>query len=168
MGDRPVNSSIHPAGLPMDTSEIEVLRRPPESALGAVVGMRDGLVLGWLAPPDGHLDGVDDELGTDVIGYRPAHDPATERVEDDGQVHLPVAGGVLGDIHDPQPIRFGGVEPATDEVVAGLAAVTAGAATPPSTVDAGHAGLAHEPLDALARAVVPSPRRSSACTRGDP
>jgi putative transposase len=32
IGDRPVNSFIHPAGLPITTSSIEVLRRPVESA----------------------------------------------------------------------------------------------------------------------------------------
>ena len=39
IGDRPVNSFIHPAGLPINTSIIEVLRPPVESALGAVVGV---------------------------------------------------------------------------------------------------------------------------------
>src|SRR5665648_894520 len=33
IGDLPVNSFIHPAGLPINTSEIKVLRRPVESAL---------------------------------------------------------------------------------------------------------------------------------------
>jgi hypothetical protein len=33
IGDRPVNAVIHPAGLPIDTSTIEVVRRPVESAL---------------------------------------------------------------------------------------------------------------------------------------
>ena len=32
IGDLPVNSFIHPAGLPIATSSIEVLRRPHESA----------------------------------------------------------------------------------------------------------------------------------------
>ncbi|MFJ2721656.1 transposase, partial [Streptomyces sp. NPDC087437] len=31
-GDRPVSAAIHPAGLPINTSEDEVLRRPVESA----------------------------------------------------------------------------------------------------------------------------------------
>jgi hypothetical protein len=45
IADRPVNSFIHPAGLPIiTTSSIEVLRRPRESALRpgvAVVHERD-------------------------------------------------------------------------------------------------------------------------------
>ncbi len=32
IGDLPVNAFIHPAGLPIDTSVLEVLRRPVESA----------------------------------------------------------------------------------------------------------------------------------------
>ena len=32
IGERPVSAFIHPAGLPINTSEIEVLRRPVESA----------------------------------------------------------------------------------------------------------------------------------------
>jgi hypothetical protein len=32
IGDLPVNAVIHPAGLPIDTSTLEVLRRPVESA----------------------------------------------------------------------------------------------------------------------------------------
>src|SRR5215213_4862959 len=63
IGDRPVNSFIHPAGLPINTSKIRVLRRPVESALRPVVGVRDALASGWAAPPERHLEGVDDELG---------------------------------------------------------------------------------------------------------
>jgi hypothetical protein len=39
IGERPVNSVIHPAGLPINTSTIKVLRRPVESALAAGVRM---------------------------------------------------------------------------------------------------------------------------------
>jgi len=65
------------------------------------------------------LDGVDDELGTDVVGDRPAHDSAAEGVEDHGQVHLAVGGGVFGDVHYPQAVRSSGVELAADEIIAG-------------------------------------------------
>src|SRR5450759_5265834 len=40
IGDLPVNSIIHPAGLPISTSTLEVLRRPVESCLAAAVGMK--------------------------------------------------------------------------------------------------------------------------------
>jgi hypothetical protein len=41
IGDRPVSSFIHPAGLPIDTSKIKVLQRPVESALASVVRVHD-------------------------------------------------------------------------------------------------------------------------------
>jgi hypothetical protein len=37
IADRPVNAVIHPAGLPINTPTIKVLRRPVESTLTAVV-----------------------------------------------------------------------------------------------------------------------------------
>jgi hypothetical protein len=87
----------------MNTSVIEVLRRPVESALRPVVGVTDrGVVLGGSAPPERHLEGIDDELGPDVIGDRPADDASAEGVEDDGDVDLAGVGGVLGDVGDPQ------------------------------------------------------------------
>jgi hypothetical protein len=63
-----------------------------------------------------------------VVGDRPAHDSAAEGVEDHGQVHLAVAGGVFGDVHHPQAVRSSGIELAADEIIAGLAAVAAGRA----------------------------------------
>jgi hypothetical protein len=41
IGDRPVNSCIHPAGLPINPSLSKALRRPVESTLTAVVVMMD-------------------------------------------------------------------------------------------------------------------------------
>jgi hypothetical protein len=37
IGDLPVNAFIHPAGLPIDTSTLEVLRPPVEFAVAAPV-----------------------------------------------------------------------------------------------------------------------------------
>lgn len=86
-----------------------------------MVGVGDGAALGRAAPPEGHLDGVDDELGADVVGDGPPDDAAAERVEHDGQVHLALAGRVLGDVHHPQPVRSGRVEGPVHEVLAGSA-----------------------------------------------
>jgi hypothetical protein len=41
IGERPVNSFIHSAGLPINTSIIEVLRRPVESAQQPGAGVGD-------------------------------------------------------------------------------------------------------------------------------
>ncbi len=118
-----------------------------------MIGMGDRLTGRWPAPPDGHLEGVDDELRAHVIGDRPAHDPAAERVEDDGQVGLAVLGRVLGDIHHPQAIRLGGIEGPLDQVIGGLSTeVPTGAAAPAPPVNAGNLRLAHQAFDPFARA----------------
>ena len=44
-------------------------------------------------------------LGAQVVGDRPAHDPAGEHVQDDRAVDPALAGAVLGDVGDPQPVR---------------------------------------------------------------
>ena len=43
IAERPVNSFIHPAGLPIRTSTIEVLRRPVESAQYTAIRYADTL-----------------------------------------------------------------------------------------------------------------------------
>jgi len=103
--------------------------------------------------PDGHLHGVDHELGADVVGDGPADDPAAEGVEHHRDVDLALGRRVLGHVHHPQPVSLGGIEGPVDQVVARIGGpVTAGAAAPLAPVDADHAGLAHEPFDPLARA----------------
>jgi hypothetical protein len=75
---RPVNVVIQPIGLlPIDTSIIEVLRRPAEFALGPAVGVVDQSGAGS-AGVDGHADGVEDQLGAEVVGHRPADDLAAK------------------------------------------------------------------------------------------
>ena len=109
--------------------------------------MGDRLASGWASAPDGHLEGIDHELGSHVIGDRPAHDATAEGVEDHGQVRLAVLGRVLGDVHDPQAVRLGGIEGPLNQVVGRLGIeVTPRAATPAAPVDAGDAGLAHQAL----------------------
>ncbi len=111
---------------------------------------------GWrLSPPDGHLHGVDHELGTDVVGDRPADHPAGEGVEDDGQIDLALSGWMLGHVHDPQTVRLGRVEVATHQVLGwGGTGITPGAAPELPPVDAHDAGLGHEPGHSFAGAAL--------------
>jgi hypothetical protein len=104
------------------------------------------------AAPDGHLEGVDHELRTHVIGDRPTDDGAAEGVEDHGQIRLAVLGRVLGDVHDPEAVRLGGVEGPLDQIVGRFGAIALGAASAAASVDAGDARLAHQALDPFARA----------------
>jgi hypothetical protein len=104
-----------------------------------------------LAAPDGHLQGVDDELGAHVIADRPAHHHPAERLEDHRQVDLAIAGRVFGDVHHPQAVRLDRIEGPVDEVRRRLGGrVASGAAPPAPPVDALHAGLAHQPFHPLA------------------
>ena len=52
-----------------------------------------------------------------VIGDRPAHDTATEGVDDDGEIDPALTGRVLGDVLDPQPVGAVGAELAVHEIV---------------------------------------------------
>ncbi len=125
----------------------------PARVLRAVVGVGDAAVLRRLTPPDRHLHCIDDQLGADVVGDRPAHHSAAPGVEDDAEVHPAFVGAVFGDVHHPQPVRTGDVELALDQILRrGGAGVAAGATPSLAPVDALHAGLAHEPLDSLAGA----------------
>jgi hypothetical protein len=97
-----------------------------------------------------HLHGVDDELGTNVISDRPADDASAEGVEDHRQIYLALGCRMLGHVHDPEAVGFGGVEEPVDQVVAGLGAVAPGAAVAPAPIDPGQACLGHEPPHPLA------------------
>ena len=120
-----------------------------------MVRVRHRRPLGRPAAPQRHLQRVDDELAAYVIGDRPTDDPAAPGVEHDGQVALALRGGVLGDVHDPQPVRSLGVEPAAHQVVGWLGRrVASGAGPALSPIDILNAGLAHEALDALTAAAV--------------
>lgn len=107
--------------------------------------MRDRTDL-WSASPGGHLEGVDDELGAHVIGDRPAHDRSAEDVQDGAAVHLPLTGGVLGDVGAPQPVRGISGEPALHQVL-----VHRRQRSRPVTfaagADPGQPGQAHQPGD---------------------
>ena len=72
--------------------------------LRALVGVMDESWLGSAAV-DGHLEGVDDELGAEVVGDRPADDPARVAVEHDRDVEPALPGAHVADVGDPEPVR---------------------------------------------------------------
>src|SRR5665648_435193 len=84
IGDLPVNSFIHPAGLPINTSTIKVLRRPVESAVRDLVGVDHAS--GDRCPPtaagDRGVQGVHGELGLHPVADRVPDDPVGEDVLD--------------------------------------------------------------------------------------
>ncbi len=69
IGALPVNSRIHPAGLPIRASTIKVLRRPVESAQYTAVRYTEHLALEGIAPSIGSVgDAYDNGLMESVIG----------------------------------------------------------------------------------------------------
>ncbi len=64
-----------------------------------------GLALSGVAPPAGHVQGVYDQFGAQVIGDGPADREAGEHVDHDRAVDPALAGAVLGDVGDPQLVR---------------------------------------------------------------
>ena len=151
-----------------------MLRPPIEPGLAAVVGVADGPALGRPASPDRHLQGVDHELGADVVGDRPCDDPAAPGVQDHGQVDLATGPGVLGHVADPELVRAVHVEPPVHQIFGELGCqVPAGTAPAPAPVDALDAGQAHQPghplsahPDALAEAELRVDARSSVGASG--
>jgi hypothetical protein len=136
--------------LPSQPLTAKVLRRPVESALAAVIGMVHQAG-GRLALADGHIEGVQDQFGAQVVGHRPAHDPAGEAVQHHGQVQPALVGALLGDIGHPQPIRCRWGEPPPDQVRGwGGSRVAAGQPVPTASVDADDASRAHQPGHPLA------------------
>jgi hypothetical protein len=60
------------------------------AAIGVTIGA-DGF-----AAPAGYLEGVDNEFGAEMVGDRPAHDPAGIDVEHRGAVHSAFGGSGAG------------------------------------------------------------------------
>ena len=72
---------------------------------------------GALALPDGHLQGVQGEIGAQMAGRLPADDEAAEDVEDERDVDEAGPGTDIREVGDPETVRGGRREVALDEVV---------------------------------------------------
>jgi putative transposase len=96
IGDLPVNAFIHPAGRPIDTSRLEVLRRPVESAQYTSIHFGQTLFLEGLTPSIGSVgDALDNALAETTIGlYK------TECVRDDS----PFRRGLLATLPDLEEV----------------------------------------------------------------
>ena len=79
--------------------------------------MVDEALAGALALPEGHLQGVEGEVGSQVAGRLPADDEAAVDVEDEGDVDEAGPGTHVGQIGDPETVRGGRREVALDQVL---------------------------------------------------
>jgi hypothetical protein len=95
--------------------------------LGALVAVVDEPVEGLAAAaPQGHLEGVEGELGAQVAGDGPADDQARVAVDDQGGVAEPAGGLDVGQIRHPGLVGRGGAEVTLQQVVGGGLAPPAG------------------------------------------
>jgi hypothetical protein len=85
-----------------------------EGELASVVAV-DDRARGGPAGVEGHAEGVRGEVGSLGAVDGPADDTAAQHVYDDAAVDLALAGGMLGDVGDLEPVRAVGGELALDQ-----------------------------------------------------
>jgi hypothetical protein len=107
--------------------------------------------VGRPAPPNGHLERVDHQLGTHVIGHAPADDPTAVGVLHRREIQPALPRAQVGHVGDPEHVRRGRREVTVDEVIGDPDARHAdrGAAAP-AALQPGDAGRSHQPLHPLA------------------
>jgi hypothetical protein len=104
-----------------------------------------------VAPPDRHLQRVDDELGAEMISDRVADHPSRPYVEHDRAIHLATVGRMLGDVGDPELVRSIDGKGTIDEIIVRLGLwITSRTASRSTPIHARDTGEAHQPCDALA------------------
>src|SRR5450756_1905443 len=69
-----------------------------------------------LAAPEGHLEGIEGEIGARVARGLPADDEAAVGVEDERYVDETRPGAHVGEVGEPEAVRSLGGEVALDEV----------------------------------------------------
>jgi hypothetical protein len=105
----------------------------------------------WLPLGDRHVEGVQDQFGAQVVGHRPADDPAGEAVQHDREVQPAFAGALLGDVGHPQPVWCWWGEVAFDQVGCwGGVWIAAGQPGQPAAMAALEASGPHQPGHPLA------------------
>src|SRR5271157_5455356 len=66
---------------------VKVLRRPPESALHAAIGMMDEAVRRGISRSQRLIERAERERDLQMVGERKADDLARKRVDDDGEIN---------------------------------------------------------------------------------
>ena len=137
--------------LPSQPLTAKVLRRPVESALAAPVRvMHQPLQLG-LAAPDGHLQGVQGQVGAQRPRGLPADQEATEGVDDQGHVHKARPGRDIGQIRHPQLVgSLGGEVPLYQVSGPGGGCIGGGGSAALAPAHTLQAKLTHQPLHGAA------------------
>ena len=135
--------------IPSQLLTVEMLRRPLESTLAALVRVVDHTG----RPPlsQRHVERVQHELGAQMIRHRPADDPSTPRIDHDRQIQEPRPRRHVRDVRHPELVGTRCSEVTLNEV-RGRTRVAIPSRRPrsPSTRDPLDPGSAHESRDPLA------------------
>jgi len=124
---------------------------------GSRVGVVDNAAR--LALRDRHVQGVEHDVGLEAGRHRPADDSPAPDIEDDGEVEESGPRRHVGDVRDPELVRAGGREVATDQVVGWTTCrITDRRECRLARRDADEPGLTHESGDALLADFTPSAR----------
>lgn len=106
-----------PSIVPLNTSMVEVLRRPIESALRPAVAVMDqATIMLRLARIERLFQCIKDEVGSHRRADAPTHDASGKHVDDKGHVQPALPGRDVGEVRDPQLVRALGPELPIDPV----------------------------------------------------
>ena len=112
---------------------------------------------GAVAAPQGHVEGIQDELGPLVGSHRPAHERPGEHVHDECDVDGPRPGGDIGEVGHPPLVRTGRGEVSPEQVTSPLLAVVPdGGADRLAASGALQAQVTHQPGNRAAATGMPS------------
>jgi hypothetical protein len=104
----------------------------------------------------GHVEGVEHQVGLEMGGHRPAYDPSAVDVEYDREIEEAGPRRDVGDVGDPELIRRGGREDAAHQIGGrGLDGSASGRADAATTADAHQPVGPHQAGDALLAHVQP-------------
>ena len=117
LGHRVVMAVADRAHRGDDAALAAALRERVRRVLAALVAVMDDLL--GAAPRQRHVQRIEDQLGTQMRGHRPADHPASEHIDHDGEEHEAGPGRHTGDVGDPQPVGGVGFEAMLDEVRTG-------------------------------------------------
>ena len=97
-----------------------------------------------------HLERVDDQLGAEMVGHRPADDPPREQVLDVREVHEPLPRRDVGDVRRPRLVRALGAKITLEQVRSDPDSAQPDRRAPAlARQKPGDTGRSHQPLRAL-------------------
>jgi len=95
-------TAVSSISVSTESTQAQVAERIGRVLAPAVAVMDEAC--GWPSALEGEPESGEDQLGPQVVGHGPAHDPTAEAIQDDCQVAPPLASRDIGDIGEPEPV----------------------------------------------------------------